>query len=166
MNYNLFDMKTLKYQLIITAFTYFAAPLFAQGDFEERLEKFKTQKIAFITDQLNLSPKEAETFWPVYNEFDTKRQTINRERMKLARQYLKTNSTISEKEASEMADKFIAYQKQEALLAEEYNTKFKAILPATKVLKLYQSEIQFKRRLLKQLRQGDLKGPGNKPEGE
>jgi hypothetical protein len=166
MNYNLCTMKTLKFLVIITAFSYFAAPLFAQGDFEERLEKFKTQRIAFITDQLNLTPKEAETFWPVYNEFDTKRQTINRERMKLARQYLKTNNTLSEKEASEMADKFISYQKQEALLAEEYNIKFKSILPATKVLKLYQSEIQFKRKLLKQLRQGAFKGPGNKQEGE
>jgi hypothetical protein len=159
-------MKALKYWIFVSAFSYFAAPLFAQGDAEERMEKFKTQKIAFITDQLNLTSKEAETFWPVYNEFDAKRQAINKERMKLVRQYMKSNNTLSEKEASEMADKFIFYQKQEALLAEEYNSKFKAILPAIKVLKLYQSEIQFKRKLLKQLRQGDFKGPGNRPEGE
>ena len=36
-------MKTLKYLFVISASSYFTAPLFAQGDVEERLEKFKTQ---------------------------------------------------------------------------------------------------------------------------
>jgi ATP adenylyltransferase/5',5'''-P-1,P-4-tetraphosphate phosphorylase II len=82
----------------------------------------------------------------------------------LVRQYIKNSSILSESEASEMADKFISCQKQEALLAEEYNKKFKAVLSSTKVLKLYQSEIQFKRRLLKQLRQRNSKGSEEKPD--
>jgi hypothetical protein len=166
MNYKFKTMKTLKYLFIITAFYYFTVPVTAQGDMEEKMDKFKAQKIAYITDQLALTSKEAELFWPVYNEFDSKRQVINKERMKLAKEYLKTNNSMDEKTASEMADKFISYQKQEALLAEEYNTKFKTVLPATKVLKLYQSEIQYKRKLLKQLRQGDGRGHANKPENE
>ena len=33
-------------------------------------EKIKAMKTAFITNALDLSSKEAEQFWPIYNEFD------------------------------------------------------------------------------------------------
>jgi hypothetical protein len=33
-------------------------------------EQFKSQKIAFITEKLNLTPKEAQAFWPVYNQYE------------------------------------------------------------------------------------------------
>ena len=33
-------------------------------------EKIKTLKIAYITDRLNLTPNEAEKFWPIYNTHD------------------------------------------------------------------------------------------------
>jgi hypothetical protein len=158
-------MKTLKYQLLIPFFSFMVISLFAQGGYEGKMEKFKTERITYITNQLNLTPKEAETFWPVYNEFDAKRQKINKERMKLSKQYIDKTNVLTESEASEMADKFVSCQKQEALLTEEYNVKFKAVLPAIKVLKLYQSELQFKRRLLKQLRHGD-RGGDDKPDLE
>lgn len=145
-------MKLLKFILLLMLSGFYSNLALSQDELEGRLEKFKSRKIAFITEQLKLTPKEAEVFWPVYNEFDDKRQQINIERLKLAKHYNNLGSTISEKEASEMADKYVDLQKQDALLTEEYNKKFKAVLPATKVLKLYQAEVQFKRELLKSLR--------------
>jgi hypothetical protein len=136
-------------------------PVEAQSDEDEKFENFKSRRIAYITEQVKLTPKEAEVFWPVYNEFDSKRQALNKERVKTARYYVTVKENISEKEASELADKVISLQKKEALLSEEYNSKFKAVLPSSKVLRLYQAELQFKRQLLKQLKESNPK-PGDK----
>jgi hypothetical protein len=147
-------MNLYKSLSFLTLACFISNTLSGQVDIEDKLEKFQAQKVAFITAQLKLSPKEAEMFWPVYNEFDDKKQLLNLQRLKLAKRYKDSEGTISEKEASELADKFVDLQKQEALLAVEYNTRFKTVLPAAKVLKLYQAEVQFKRELLKKLRQG------------
>ena len=42
---------------------------------DKKREKIEVQKIAFITKQLDLTPEEAQKFWPVYNQFsDAKKQ--------------------------------------------------------------------------------------------
>ncbi len=155
-------MKPLKCLLFLSMLCCSFNPIIAQTDDDEKFENFKSRRIAFISEQVKLTPKEAEVFWPVYNEFDTKRQVINKERVKTAKYYLTVKESISEKEASELADKMIDLQKKDALLSGEYNSKFKAVLPASKVLKLYQAELQFKKQLLKQLKESNPK-PGLRP---
>jgi hypothetical protein len=132
--------------------------LFSQTNTGDKTDKLKSFKIAFITEKLQLSPKEAQTFWPIYNEYEAKKQAIQDEELKTTNYYTQLGDKMSEKEASEISDKLISYQKREAQLAEEYNAKFKTVLPATKVLKLYQAEVQFKRQLLKRLREGQEQG--------
>ena len=129
-------------------------PIISQSDIDEKLERFQSQKIAFITNKLKLTPKEAQSFWPTYNDYDAKKQTLNQNKLKTVVRFQNEENKLSEKESADLADLYISLQKQEALLAEEYNAKFKLLLPASKVLKLYQAELQFKRELLKQLKQG------------
>lgn len=135
--------------LFLVGFTY----THAQTEIEEKLEKFKSEKVAFISNELRLTTKEAQSFWPIYNEFDDKRQAINIERLKVTKEQQKT--ALTEKEASDLVDKIISLQKKEALLSEEYSKKFQTVIPATKVLKLYAAEIKFKRYLLKKLKEGN-----------
>jgi hypothetical protein len=153
MNFKLKLMNYKKIILFLLTIVSSTLPLLAQNDDLERFENFRSSRIAFITEQINLTPKEAEVFWPVYNEFDSKRQSINKEKIKVAGYYIIVKENLNEQEASEIADKIIGLQKKEVLLSEEYNVKFKAVLPASKVLKLYYSELQFKKQLLKQLKE-------------
>lgn len=127
--------------------------LFGQGEPDEKMDKFKSQKIAFITEKLQLTPTEAQAFWPVYNEFSNKRQAIQEEKIKAGKDFMQKEDNVSEKEASEIADNLINLQMREAQLVQEYNGKFKAILPATKVVKLYLAEVQFRRTLLRQFKE-------------
>ena len=41
----------------------------AQQDKHEKIRAFKT---AYLTEQLSLTSSEAEKFWPVYNEYENK----------------------------------------------------------------------------------------------
>jgi hypothetical protein len=116
-------------------------------------EKLDAYKIAFFTRRLNLTPQEAEKFWPVYNEFQNKRNSIQTERGQLNRNVNQNELNMSEKELTEAGDKLISLQMQEANLAMEYHKKFREILSPVKVVRLYQAENQYRQQLLNELRQ-------------
>jgi hypothetical protein len=125
-------------------------PLRAQED--ERMEHFRSQRVSFLTEHMKLTPAEAQRFWPVYNEFATKREAINREKVKLNRRVAQSSANMGDKESTELATLFILLDKQELQLREEYHRRFLSIIPARKVMLLYQGETQFKAYLLKQIR--------------
>jgi hypothetical protein len=115
------------------------------------LDKLNAYKIAFFTRRLNLTSQEAEKFWPVYNEFQSKRNVIQTERQGLNRNINQNMLNMSEKEMIETGDKLISFQVQEASLAQEYHKKFREILSPAKVLRLYQAENQYRMQLLNEL---------------
>jgi hypothetical protein len=48
----------------------------------ERMEKIKALYVAYITQKLNLTPDEAQQFWPVHLQYDNEIQAINRSGLK------------------------------------------------------------------------------------
>jgi hypothetical protein len=147
--------------LIMIGFTISEAGAQNQGR-----EKLDAYRIAFFTKRLNLTPQEAEKFWPVYNEFQNKRNSIQTERVQLNRNVNQNELNMSEKEMTEAGDKLISLQMQEANLSMDYHKKFKEILSPVKVLRLYQAENQYRLQLLNELKQNQTlrnnnqKGPG------
>jgi len=115
------------------------------------LEKLNAYKIAFFTRRLNLTSQEAEKFWPVYNEFQNKRNLIQQDRQALNKNINQNELNMSEKEMIDAGDKVISLQVQEASLAQEYHKKFREILSPVKVVKLYQAENQYRQLLLNEL---------------
>jgi hypothetical protein len=134
------------------------------------LEKLNAYKIAFFTGRLDLTSQEAEKFWPVYNDFQNKRNAIQIEKQTLNRNVNQNALSMTEKEMIEAGDKLISLQVQEAALAQEFHKKFKEILPPVKVVKLYQAENQYRLQLLNELKDKaplrnnnpQQKGPGKK----
>ena len=128
----------------------------------ERREKMEAQKIAFITKQLELKPDEAKVFWPVYNEYDAKRLEL-RKSFKKREDFDKDDiEKLSEKDAAQMLDNQIIEAQKLLDLRKEYHAKFKAVLPAVKVLKLYNSEREFQKILIEKIRQHRPDGEGRK----
>lgn len=127
--------------------------------FEENRERIEARKVAHITDELDLSPKEAQSFWPVYNEFNDKREAIVAASRATRRELTKSEiDQLTEAEARKMADEQLIHAQQMLDLRKTYHTKFLEVLPAVKVLKLYKAEEDFKRLLLDHLR--GRRGPG------
>ena len=116
------------------------------------LEKLNAYKIAFFTRRMNLTSQEAEKFWPVYNEFQDKRNSIQTERQALNRNFNQNELNMTEKELIEAGDKHVSLQVQEASLAQEYHKKFKEILAPAKIIRLYQAENQYRLQLLNELK--------------
>jgi dihydroxyacetone kinase-like predicted kinase len=51
----------------------------AQSKKEGWQDKMKSEKIGFITVELNLTPEEAQVFWPVYNEIANRKAELQKQ---------------------------------------------------------------------------------------
>jgi hypothetical protein len=116
-------------------------------------EKIEAQRVAFITQELNLTPEEAQVFWPVYNEYDAKRHDLMKSFKDANNIHKDEIENLSDKDAEQMLDNQIIEAQKLLDLRKEYHGKFKAVLPAKKVLQLYDSEREFQKMLIDRLRQ-------------
>jgi hypothetical protein len=154
--------KYISFIFVLTAFFLFIIIAGASAQ-EDRFEKYKSIKVAYITDQINLTPDEAEVFWPVYNDFENKRNKIHEERIKLTEYFRKNSETLSEAEISKILGDYIGFYKAENELMIEYNNKLKQILSPVKVMKLHIAEIQFRHYLIEKIKEqrGRERGPAD-----
>ena len=110
------------------------------------MEKMKAARVAFLTNELDLSAKEAEAFWPVYNQAQEERDAAYKETREA---YRALTSAIKEgkddKSVSALLQAYLKASKVPAQLDEEYLPEFLKVLPATKVAKLYISEEKFRK---------------------
>lgn len=138
-----------KITLLVVLMFFVGLNLFGQA--MNRKEQLESQKVAFITKQLNLSVEEAQKFWPVYNEMQQKKNKINAKRRQILKKISEKNTDIKDSELTELLDSYIASQLEEAKLSKDYHEKFKAVLPIRKVVAYYKAEERFKRILLQQV---------------
>ena len=146
-------MKKLYSAILLAVF--FSTSLFAQEKREgnsEMFEKIKAEKISYFTSKLDLTPVEAQAFWPVYNEFEKKRFDIHRQIHDFERMHDEDIAKLSESEIDKMINNYIDSFEKEALLLKEYNNQFQKILPDKKVLMLYRTENEFRSHLIREFR--------------
>lgn len=127
-----------------------------EGD-QEMFEKIKAEKISYFTTKLDLTPTEAQAFWPVYNEYEKKRFDIMRQIHDFERMPDDKFASLSDSEIDKQTEKYIQTFDQQAKLLREYNTQFQKILPNKKVLLLYRTENQFRAHLIREYKRGPKK---------
>ena len=143
--------------LIAFSFTLHAQPPKGKGPKQERRDNIEAMKVAFLTNKLDLSPEEAQKFWPVYNQFTEKMHELRRKRRQDEREMKTGIDELSDKEVEQMVDNEMSFREKELAIQKEYHTKFKSILPVKKVAKLYRAEEQFKKVLLDKLKDKPVK---------
>lgn len=132
----------------------------AQGkSHKDHWEKFKAEKVAFLTSNLNLTPAEAQKFWPVYNQMEKERWEAQKARRELETKVSDAEESLSEKEVIKLTRDYTGSMQKEATILIKYNDEFLKILPPKKVLKLYKSENEFRMHMIKMYR--DRKGKDN-----
>ncbi|MBV5315907.1 MAG: hypothetical protein JZU47_21590 [Prolixibacteraceae bacterium] len=148
----------MKKLFLISMLTIFAVTVLVaqerRGPSPEMFEKIKAEKISFFTSKLDLTPAEAQAFWPVYNEFEKKRFDIQRQIHQFERMPDEKITSLSETEIEKMTDNYIGSFEKEALLLKEYNKQFLKILPKKKVLMMYRTENEFRSHLIREYKRG------------
>lgn len=147
--------KTIKFGILgLLLFAQFS--LIAQkGKIKDRIEPLK---IAYITQQLGLTSEEAQKFWPVYNKFNDDLQKLRSSTKDKLADELSELASISETDAEKTLNEMLNYKISEAEMIKKYASEFKKVLPIKKVVMLYKAENDFKRELLKKLRDNGRRG--------
>ena len=146
-------------RIVITLFLFLfvSSSSFAQerkGEGREKMRnRIEAQKISYITQKLDLSPKEAQAFWPIYNELEKKKHDNRSKTRVLFKKLYHKKDSIPEAELTKISDQLIDFRLEDAQLDKEYHLKFKKILPAKKILDLYHTEKQFQGMLLRQIKE-------------
>jgi Spy/CpxP family protein refolding chaperone len=121
------------------------------GDWKQ---KMMSEKIAFLTMEMDITPEEAQVFWPVYNQMEKKKDAALEQ---VIRSYKELNAAIEANNKNEIDKCLTAYlQAQETLREIESDTaeQYKAVLPVEKVAKLYVGEEKFRRQHIRKLHGG------------
>lgn len=118
---------------------------------QEKREKIQAEKIAFISSELDLSPEEAQVFWPVYNQYEDEIDKVRATRKKYMKE-LKKAKNLSGDRAYELFELIFETEKQESDIRLNYLAKFAQILDKKKAALVFIAEEKFKRELLKKLR--------------
>lgn len=118
-------------------------------------ERVKAFKIAYITEQLDLTPQEAQKFWPIYNEHEENMEKVNRQEKNLIRDLRQqsTSPDFTDSKAGEYLNDFITVEEKKASLRKQLIVSLKNIIPNKKILTLIKAEADFHKRLVQQLRE-------------
>lgn len=128
---------------------------------EARMEKYRTEKVSFLTTRLDLTRAEAEKFWPIYNEMEKERWEAQKARRNLENKVSEAEESLSENEIINLTRDFAGSMQKEGALMSSYNEKLLKVLPPKKVLNLYKTENEFRMHMIKKYRDNDKgdKGP-------
>lgn len=116
-------------------------------------ERVQAEQAAYFTSELNLSPAEAQVFWPVFNEVQQQRA----EAFKASSEAFKAlQEGASGPDAAKLLDNYMAAKAASDKLNVEALGRFKEVLSVEKVAKLIVAEENFRRNQI-----GKLGGKGH-----
>lgn len=119
---------------------------FAQDQDDEKIKSLKT---AYITETLELSSQEAEKFWPIYNEFERKTDSLYEEKWCNVKNGLEIIDTLDEETTEELLQEYLSMKSESVTLKKEFVKRLKTVISSTKILKLKKAEHNFHKILLK-----------------
>lgn len=119
---------------------------FAQDKREQMRDRIQAQKVAFITNELDLSSEESQKFWPIYNEYQKEAESNRPDDS-----FRKASRDMTDAEAQEMLDQNIIMQQKNLDLRKKYIDRFKSAIPTRKIALLFYAEHQFKKNVLDSL---------------
>ncbi len=120
----------------------------AQNDPNGR-QKIEAAKIGMITNRLNLTTDQAPQFWAVYNEYNAKKQELNRRIRQLRNEPARNN--LSDDQLKNGLREVNATRQKLADLDQEYMDRFLKVISAAQLNELYRTEQAFNKMLLNQL---------------
>ncbi len=132
------------------------AALSAENRYQEDWKKkMMSEKIAFLSAEIDITPEEAQTFWPIYNQVNQERDEAM---FKVFKAYKELDSAVSEgksaKEISSLLKKYLDAQEAQRKLEGSVAERYGKVLPMEKVARLYIGEEKFRRNHIRRLHGG------------
>lgn len=105
--------------------------LSSQEAYKELLmSDLKTQKVAIITLNMELTDAQSEVFWPVYRKYDAELTTLNDQRIAIIKDYVQSYDQMTDAKADSLSKQVFSIMGKRLKLQEKYYGEFaKALNP-------------------------------------
>jgi hypothetical protein len=103
-------------------------------------ERARTDKKAVVAVVVELTESEARGFWPVYNAYQSDVSSHYDRVLAFLDAYAKAYDTMTDEAAARLLTQFLALERDHVALLNSYVPRFRKVLPARKVARLYQIE--------------------------
>ena len=125
-------------------------------------EQLMALKTGIITQALSLSPVQAQSFWPIYNQFNEQITESRRELGEILKEAKPKDIDEWNDEKVEATLKLLAEHKQnEQRLINQMQEALREVISPKQLLKLHMSEERFKRRIIERIKK---RGRGQRSE--
>ena len=157
-------MNSLIRTILVSALLALSTQAFAQnnngmGDFAKQWqERIESEKIAFLTNEMSLTPREAQAFWPIYNQAQKEQREAIEASMKT---FAELDKAIRDgktgREVNTLLERYTKAVDDQNVSA-KYLKEYLKVLPAEKVGKLLLGEETFRQSQINRLRQPMMGG--------
>ncbi len=90
----------------------------------------KAKKVEILTEALALSPQQAETFWPIYRQYDVELAKLSDQRIALIKDYAQAYRSMTDATADSLASRAFDLEARRLALLRQYHKKVgKAVSP-------------------------------------
>ena len=100
------------------------------------------QKVAIVSQLMQLSPDQASAFWPVYDEYSKELSAVGDLRVKAIKEYAASYSSLSDNKATELANMRFEYEGRLLALKKKYFEKLSKVLTPKLAARFFQIENQ------------------------
>ncbi|CAL1521612.1 hypothetical protein [Chitinophaga sp. MM2321] len=128
---------------------------------DDATEKIKALQMDYLAKKLDLSPDEAQKFWPVYKNYTQEVELLIAERHN-KKQPEKISGGNADDIAKTSMDKELGYEKRMLDIRSRYTHEFQRVLPARKAGVVFKSEREFRSLMINHLNNQRINrmGPG------
>jgi hypothetical protein len=131
-------------KIILISFALFLASFAYTQSNKEEIDliqaAFGMEKKAIVADFVQPSETQKDAFWVLYDEYETKRKELGRERIDLLQQYADQYMTMTGEQADVWTKKVMALQKKTDELIWTYYEKVKGVSDGVVATQFYQIE--------------------------
>ncbi len=122
-----------------------------QGPNGNAKSKLEAARIAIITERLNLTPAEAEKFWPLYNQFAQERRNLRQQALQ-ARKGLDMQN-LTEEQSKRLVKAHQQFKQDKLDLENKYTARINDVITARQMIALKKAEDDFRKMILNRLEQ-------------
>lgn len=128
----------------------FAAQPHHDGEHDWK-EKLQSEKIAFLTMEMDITPEEAQAFWPVYNQIEKEKDAALHEVINAHKALAAAVQSNNTSQTEACLDNYLKAQDKFREIESKAGDEYRKTLPVEKVAKLYIAEEKFRRQHIRRL---------------
>jgi hypothetical protein len=140
--------KNLYIQSVLFLLMAFSLPLAAEGHGEENIDmeilkqKVEADKKLLVSGNMNLTQAEAKAFWPIYDEYQTDLQKINKSKLDVILRYADAynQGAVSDATAKGLLSEYLNIEQSIIVMKKSYMDRLSRVIPAAKAVRYIQIE--------------------------